>query len=458
MEPTQESISAIFKAYDVRGKVGSELNADVAGRIGQSFAAWLASQGSSDNRTIAVGRDMRPDSAELAAALIDGARSQGYNIIDIGEVTSDMIYFVVGHYGLAGGAMVTASHNPGEYNGIKLCREEAKPIGQETGLFDIRDAVIANTFSPASSQGTVEQKDVVEDWISHALSFIDTAELRSLNIAVDAGNGMAGKIFPELEPYVPWNVTEMYFELDGTFPNHEANPLKFETLADMIKVIRDNNLDGGIAFDGDGDRAFLVDESGEVIPGNVMIAMLAEYFLGRYPGSAILYDVRVSKGVKELIEEKGGKPVRTKVGHSFIKQIMREQNAPFGGEVSGHFYFRDNFYADSGLIAAVIGLYVAGLSGKKLSELRALYTRYPSIPESNFTVVDKDAALNRILEAFPGAQTDSLDGLTIWLDNGSWFNVRGSNTEPVLRLNAEANSPQQLDELVGKVTSLITEA
>jgi phosphomannomutase len=455
------SISSIFKAYDIRGKVGSELNAEVVGNIGQAFASWLPDgAGGTDGSkgTIAVGRDMRPDSAELATALIEGVRAQGYDVYDIGQVTSDMIYFVVGNFQLAGGAMITASHNPGEYNGIKLCREEARPVGQDTGLFDIRDAVLAADFTPATYQGTVEDKDVVEAWIQHTLSFIEADKLKPLSIAVDAGNGMAGKIFPELEPYVPWDVTEMYFELDGTFPNHEANPLNFETLTDMIKVIQDNQLDGGIAFDGDGDRAFLVDETGTVIPGNVMISLISEYFLGRFPSSAILYDVRVSKSVRELIEAKGGKPIRTKVGHSFIKQIMREENAPFGGEVSGHFYFRDNFFADSGLIAAVISLYVAGLpayEGKKLSEIREMYTKYPSIPETNFVVEDKASALSRLETAFTNAQFDRLDGLTGILDNGSWFNVRASNTEPVLRLNAEATTQEDLDALVEKATTVI---
>lgn len=443
--------SEIFKAYDVRGKVGTELTADVAEGIGKALADWLPKQGA-----VAVGRDMRPDSAELADALIKGLTEQGRDVVDIGQVTSDMIYFAVGHLKLVGGAMITASHNPGEYNGIKLCREEAQAIGQESGLFEIRDNVIADNFKPAAAEpGSVEQKDIVEDWVTHNLSFIDPTALKPLRIAVDAGNGMAGKIFPELEPYVPWEVTEMYFELDGTFPNHEANPLKFETLADLIKVIKDNKLDGGIAFDGDGDRAFLVDETGEVVPGSVMISMLAEYFLGRYPGSSILYDLRSSHAVPELIAQKGGKPVRTRVGHSFIKQIMRDNNAPFGGEISGHFYFRDNWFADSGLIATVIGLYAAGLSGKTLSQLRQQYTKYPSIPETNFEVIDKEAVFARLKTAFADSQQDELDGLTVDLGNGKWFNVRPSNTEPVVRLNVEAKTKSELDTLVTKVTKLI---
>lgn len=449
-----DAINNIFKAYDVRGKVGTELTPDVTKKIGKAFADWLPTEGA-----VAVGRDMRPDSAELAAALIEGLRAQGRDVIDIGQVTSDMIYFATGHLKLAGGVMITASHNPGEYNGIKFCREEAKPVGEESGLFEVRDNILSETYKPAAEQsGSLTEQDVTEAWIQHVLSFIEADKLQPLKLAVDAGNGMAGKIFPELEPYVPWEVTEMYFELDGTFPNHEANPLKFETLADMIKIIKDNGLDGGIAFDGDGDRAFLVDETGEVVPGNVMIAMIGEYFLSRFPGSHILYDLRASHAVPEIITENGGTPKRTRVGHSFIKQVMREVDAPFGGEVSGHFYFRDNYFADSGLIAAVIGLYVAGLSGKKLSELRDHYTRYATLPETNFNVDDKQAAIDKIGAAFPDAKKDTLDGLTVEVDDQHWFNVRPSNTEPVLRLNAEAPNQAQLDELVSKVKSLLVAA
>lgn len=447
-----DAIYNIFKSYDVRGKVGSELTVDVANKIGRALADWLPNEG-----TVAVGRDMRPDSAELAGAVIAGLQAQGRDVVDIGEVTSDMIYFAVGNGKYAGGAMVTASHNPGEYNGIKLCREEARPIGLGSGLDEIRDNVLSDTFKASDKTGSVSEADIVEDWIQHTLSFIDTEKLKEMRIAVDAGNGMAGKIFPELEPYVPWEVEEMYFELDGTFPNHEANPLKFETLKDLIAKIKELKLDGGIAFDGDGDRAFLVDETGAVLPGNVMNAMLATYFLGEHPGSAILYDLRSSKIVPETIAKLGGKPVRTKVGHANIKHVMREEDAPFGGEVSGHFYFRDNFYADSGLIAAVIGLYVAERTGKKLSEIRKQYTPYATLEETNFEVEDKDAALQRLKEAFAGEEQDELDGLSVELGNGMYFNVRSSNTEPVMRLNAEAKTDAELQKLVSKVTALITE-
>jgi phosphomannomutase len=441
----------IFKAYDVRGKVGTELTAEVANAIGQAVGSWLPEQGA-----VVVGRDMRPDSAELADAIIAGLTEQGRDVIDIDQVTSDMIYFATGSLKLAGGVMITASHNPGEYNGIKFCREDAKPIGQDSGLLEVRDLATANEFSSAETKGSVEKKDISEEWIKHVLSFIDASKLAPLHIAVDAGNGMAGKIFPELEPYVPWEVEEMYFELDGTFPNHEANPLKFETLADMIALIKGKNLDGGIAFDGDGDRAFLVDETGEVLTGNVMNALLSDYFLKLHPRSKILYDLRSSHTVPEVITENGGEPVRTRVGHSFIKKIMRETDAPFGGEVAGHFYFRDNYFADSGIIAAVIGLYAAGLTGKKLSELRTLYTRYPIINETNFVVSDVQAILANLKTTFADGTQDELDGLTVEFPNGSWFNVRTSNTEPVVRLNAEAKEQDTLDTLVAAVTAIIT--
>jgi phosphomannomutase len=446
-----DSVSSIFKSYDIRGKVGTELTNDVAERIGRAMAQWLPTEG-----TVAVGRDMRPDSEALAQAMIKGLTEGGRNVADIGLVTSDMIYFAVGSKQLAGGVMITASHNPGEYNGIKLCREDAKPIGLENGLglTDIRDLVIQNTFENAATLGTVEKMDVTEGWIQHVLSFIDVSKLTPLKLAVDTANGMAGAIFPSLQQHVPWQITPMYFELDGTFPNHEANPLKFETLADLITIVKEQGLDGGMAFDGDGDRAFLIDETGTVLTGGVVSAMLSEYFLGQFPGSSIVYDARNSRSVREIIEEKGGKPIRALVGHSNIKNSMREANAPFGGEASGHFYFRDNWFADSGLISAVIGIYVATLSGKKLSELREYYTRYKALPETNFEVEDKTGAMDRIAAAFTDGEQDRFDGITtVWADK--WFNVRPSNTEPTLRLNAEADNQETLDELVAKITAII---
>lgn len=443
-------IAKIFKAYDIRGTVGTELTAEVARLVGAALATWLPKSG-----PVAVGRDMRPDSAELASAVIEGIRSRGRDVYDIGEVTSDMIYFAVGHYQLAGGAMITASHNPGADNGIKLCREEAKPIGQESGLLEIRDAVLSGAVLPAPNKGAVTQKDVTEDWIKHVLSFIDTDKLKPLHIAVDAGNGMAGKIFPELEPYVPFEVEEMYFDLDGTFPNHIANPLIPENIVDLQAKIKETKADVGIAFDGDGDRAVLIDEKGQPLSGTVMTALLAEYFLKLHPGATILHNAICGRAAVETIEKNGGKAVRTRVGHSYIKADMRTQNAVFAGEHSGHYYFKDNFMADSGLLAAVIGLYILSQTDKPLSELVApLREAYVSIDEANFQVADKENTLKKVADAFKDGDQDLLDGLTVTYPD-AWFNIRPSNTEPLLRLNAEAKTAARLDELVSKVTQLI---
>lgn len=441
--------SNIFKAYDVRGKVGTELTPETVNVIGRAYAQWLPNAG-----PVAVGRDMRPDSAALAAGLIEGLKLQGRDVIDIGQVTSDMIYFAVGHLKLAGGAMITASHNPGEYNGIKFCREEAKPIGEESGLYEIRDIATAGTFKQAEP-GTVKEQDIVEDWIQHVLSFIDASKLKPSKIAVDAGNGMAGKIFPELEPYVPWEVNEMYFELDGTFPNHIANPLEPKNLVDLQKVVKEEGCDAGIAFDGDGDRAVLIDENGNAVSGTVLTAILSEYFLKVTPGATILHNAICGRAAVDAIKNAGGKAVRTRVGHSFIKADMRKYNAVFAGEHSGHYYFKDNFMADSGLIAAVVGLYVTSLSGKTLAKLADPFrSAYFAIPETNFEVADKDAMLKKISEAFSDSEQDWLDGLTVNMPDG-WFNVRPSNTEPLLRLNAEWNNQATLDDIVVKVEALI---
>lgn len=445
------SFEAIFKAYDVRGKVGTELTPEVSKKIGKAFANCLPNEG-----PVAVGRDMRPDSRELAEALIVGLTEQGRDVWDIGEVTSDMIYFAVGANNLAGGVMITASHNPGADNGIKFCREEAKPVGEETGLLEVRDLAIADDFTPAEKPGTITEKDIVEDWVQHVLSFIDADKLKPLKIAVDAGNGMAGKIVPELEPYVPFEVEELYFELDGTFPNHIANPLVPDNLVDVQAAIKKSGSDAGVAFDGDGDRAVLLDETGEPLSGTILTAILAEYFLKLNPGATILHNAICGRAAVDAITKAGGKPIRTRVGHSFIKGDMRTHNAVFAGEHSGHYYFQDNFNADSGLIAAVIGLYILSLSGKTLSELAAPYRQaYVQLPETNFEVADKDAVLAKLTESFQDAKTDTLDGLTAQYDT-AWFNVRPSNTEPLLRLNAEAKTKQELDDLVNKVTGIIT--
>ncbi|GAC1500958.1 MAG: phosphomannomutase/phosphoglucomutase [Candidatus Saccharimonadales bacterium] len=445
------SFGSIFKAYDVRGKVGSELTPEVSNKIGRAYADWLPETG-----TVAVGRDMRPDSKELADALIEGLRTQGRDVWDIGEVTSDMIYFAVGDNNLAGGVMITASHNPGDYNGIKFCMDEAKPVGEESGLLTVRDLALSGNFKKIETKGSLKQKDLIEGWVNHVLSFIDPDKLKTLKIVVDAGNGMAGKIVPELEPFVPFEITELFFDLDGTFPNHIANPMEIKNLVDAQSAINKFNLDAGVAFDGDGDRAVLLDEHGEPLSGTVLTALLADYFLKLSPNSTILHNAICGRAAVEAIEKSGGKAIRTRVGHSFIKGDMRKHGAIFAGEHSGHYYFKDNYMADSGLIAAIIGLYILSLSGKKLSELVAPYRKaYVQITETNFIVEDKQAKLNKIAKVFKNQETDNLDGLTVQFKN-TWFNVRPSNTESLLRLNAEARDKTELNEIVAKVTKLIT--
>lgn len=429
---------SIFKAYDIRGVVRLELNSEIARAVGRALADLLETPGA-----VAVGYDMRPASVEYATALREGLVLQGRDVVDIGLVTSDMIYFAVGSLDLAGGAMVTASHNPGQYDGIKLCRRGAAPIGEDTGLEVIEQALREDHYREDAKPGKITKRDITEAWVEHALGFVEAASWPKFKIAVDAGNGMAGAIVPHLEAKIPPKVTEMFFELDGTFPNHVANPLVIENLKAIVATIRDNDLDLGIAFDGDGDRAFLVDEQGERMSGSVLAAVIAESILVRYPGSTILYNAICSRIVPETIIAGGGKPVRTRVGHSFIKAKMREYDAPFAGEHSGHFYFRDNYYADSGLIAALVGVDVLAKSGLKLSELAAKYRKYHNSDEINLEVNDKDVMLASVKAAYTDGQCDDLDGLTVNYPTW-WFNVRPSNTEPVLRLNVEASSEAEL--------------
>jgi phosphomannomutase len=448
--PSMKITESIFKAYDIRGLVGTELTNEVAEAVGRGLADFLPDEG-----PVCVGYDMRPDSKELAANVRAGLMRQGRNVIDIGEVASDMIYFAVGSLGAAGGAMVTASHNPGDYNGIKLCAREARPVGQQTGLLDIREAVKNDDYKTAETPGTESQHDVMEDWVKHALSFVEADKLRPFHIAVDAGNGMAGAVVPHLEGKWPLTVEPLFFELDGTFPNHVANPLIEENNRFLIAKIKEDQLDFGVAFDGDGDRAFLIDEKGRTVAGHIMSAMLTEYFLKKNPGGKVVYDARNSRLIPELAEQTGGSAIKSRVGHSFIKQVMREHDAVFGGEFSGHYYFRDNWFADSGLIGALVAIQVVSDSGKKLSEVIEDYEAvYARSPEVNFKVDDKDAKLAEIKSAFTDGESDDFDGLTVSYPD-SWFNVRPSNTEPYLRLNVEAKSRERLDELMAKLEALL---
>ncbi len=444
-----ENLHNIFKAYDIRGKVGTELTPQLVNTIGRVFADWLPQQG-----VVAVGRDMRPDSAELAEALIEGLRAQGRDVWDIGQVTSDMIYFAVGKWDLAGGAVVTASHNPGADNGIKLYRDQVIAVGLDTGLDEIRDRTLAGeTKEPATTPGSVTPKSITDEWVEHSLAF--ATNLKPFHIAIDAGNGMAGAILPAILPKLPLKVEEMYFELDGTFPNHEANPQKPENLADLSKRVIEQGLDFGIAFDGDGDRAGFVDDKGRQVLGTDLLSLEAKLYLEKYPGSKVVHDVRTSKATEELIAEWGGEAVRTKAGRVNIGTVMRQVGAPFGGETTGHIFFKENYDADSGLLAALVAMQAISNSGKKLSELVDEYRRYAMTPELNFTVTeDKSVIFDRLKSTFASSKYDELDGLTVWLDNG-WFNLRASNTEPVMRLNAEANDQATLDTLISDVTAMI---
>lgn len=439
----------IFKAYDIRGKVGSELTTDFVKTIGRAYADWLPREG-----IVAVGRDMRPDSAALADAFIAGVREQGRDVWDIGQVTSDMIYFAIGKFDLAGGGVITASHNSGAYNGIKLYRDQVIAIGLDSGLADIRDKALSGDLQPAATTpGTLEQHTIDNDWVEHCLTFVN--DLKPFNIAIDAGNGMAGAILPKILPQLPITAKAMYFELDGSFPNHEANPQKPENLKDLIEKVTANNLDFGIAFDGDGDRAGFVDDQGRPVLGTDLLAIVARLYLTKYPGTEVIHEVRTSRATQELIKEWGGKPVRTKAGRVVIGTVMRERGAAFGGETTGHLFFKENYNADSGLIAALCAMQAISDSGKKLSELIDEYRRYAMIPETNFEVSDKAGAIARLKAEFANAEQDELDGLSVNFPTG-WFNIRLSNTEPLLRLNAEAETQEELDKVVAKVSEIVS--
>jgi phosphomannomutase len=441
---------AIFKAYDIRGIYGENLNDEVAYRIGRAAAQYL------NVSDIAVGRDMRNSSPQLAAALLRGISDQGVNAIDLGMTTTDGLYFAVGKFNYHAGVMITASHNPGKYNGVKFCRAQAFPISLESGLADIRDLAISGKFSEPTSKGQVIQRDIIDDYVKHALSFIDVNKIRPLKVVIDAGNGMAGLIMPKVFQLLPCELVPLYFELDGNFPNHPASPIEPENMVDVQKKVREVGADMGAAFDGDADRMFPVDEHGNLVDGSMVIASVSNSLLQKFPGSTILYNLIVSKSVPALITKLGGNAVRTRVGHSYIKAEMRQLNGIFGGEHSGHFYFRDNWFADSGLIAFLIILELVSVGNKPLSELLKPLDRGIRSGEINSIVTDVQGKLRDLEKHFgKDAQSiDHLDGLT--LDFGDWwFNVRPSNTEPLLRLNVEANSRELMQQKRDEVLSFI---
>ncbi|HSX15549.1 MAG TPA: phosphomannomutase/phosphoglucomutase [Candidatus Saccharimonadales bacterium] len=446
-----DAINTIFKAYDVRGKVGTELTADTVKAIGKAFAAWLPADG-----PVVIGHDMRTDSADLARALADGIRSQGRDVWDIGLASSDMVYFAPGKFEeLAGGAVITASHNPGEYNGIKFCREKALPVGIESGLAEIRDMVVAGKPSQAAAkEGAVIKKDLLETWIDHVLTFVDVSKIKPLRIGVDAGNGMCGLTMPKLAQRLPITVEPLYFELDGTFPNHEANPMKTETLHDLSKLIVAKKLDFGIAFDGDGDRMALVDEHGEPLTGSMTFALLSQYVLARHPGATVVHDLRMSRSTLDMIHKAGGKTVNAKVGNTFIKELVRQHDADLGGEITGHFMFKENYFVDSGLLAALIAIEVLSEADFTLSEFVKRYDTYAHRPEINLHVEDKRAALEKLAGAFDDAELSHLDGLSVDYPD-RWFNLRPSNTEPMMRLNGEAKTLEDFDAMTAKVSKIV---
>jgi len=451
MTTTDSSIDpTIFKAYDVRGVYGVDLTEDAVYRIGRAAAKYL------NVPVIAVCRDMRISSPQLTAAAIRGITDQGVNVVDCGLTTTDELYFIVGYYNFPAGIMITASHNPKEYNGMKFCRAQAYPISLDTGLADIRDLAIRGDFPEPERKGSVTHLDATDDYIKHALSYIDVSKIRPLKVVVDASNGMAGMVMPRVFQYLPAHLVPLYFELDGTFPNHSPSPIEPENLVALQKKVLEVGADFGAAFDGDADRMFPVDEHGQIVDGSMVMLLVSNSILRKYPGSTILYNLILSKSVPALIERDGGKAIRTRVGHSYIKAEMRKNNAIFGGEHSGHFYFRDNWFADSGLIAFLLILELVSVENKPLSELIKPLDTWVRSGEINTHVNDVQGKLKAIEEHFgkDARSVDHLDGVTI--DYGDWwFNVRPSNTEPLLRLNVEAKTRPLMEQKRDELTEFI---
>jgi phosphomannomutase len=445
--------SSIFKAYDVRGLYPSEVNEDAARLIGRGFVSYL-------NATrIGVSRDMRLSSPSVAAAFIDGARSQGADVVDYGMMGTDMMYFAVARDGHDGGAQITASHNPKEYNGIKLVRREAFPLSGDAGISEIRDMILNRTL-PAQAQhaGSLTTMDVIHDYVEHVLSFIDPSVVKPFNLVLDAGNGIAGLVAPTLFARLPCRLTTLCFEVDGTFPNHEANPLVEENRRDIVERVVREQADIGIAWDGDADRCFFIDGTGEFIAGDFITALLAESFLLKTPGAKIVYDVRASYAVKDIVAKYGGTALMNRVGHAFFKRRMREEAAVFGGEVTGHYYFRENFYADNGFIPALLILELMSRKGQTLNELlQPLREKYFISGEINTRVGDMRAVQKKIdglAARYADARVYALDGVSA--EYPDWhFNVRASNTEPMLRLNLEATTGEVMARKRDEVLAFI---
>jgi phosphomannomutase len=431
---------SLFKSYDVRGIYPSELNDDIAYCIGRTYVPLLGA------KRIVVGRDMRPSGQRLFDAFARGATEAGADVTSIGMVSTDALYFAVGRYGYDGGVMITASHNPAQYNGMKFTRAQAEAISLDTGLGKIRDQIASGNLPPAAATtGRIDERMVLDDFAEHCLSFIDRGAISPFKVAIDAGNGMAGETVPHVFKHLPCEVIPLFFELDGTFPNHPASPIEPENMLDLQAAVRKHGCDIGVAFDGDADRMFIVDEKGGLIDGSTVTALVALNTLKKHPGAKILYNLICSRSVPELVERAGGIPVRSKVGHSIIKKTMREEDILFGGEHSGHFYFKDNWYADSGMIALMQCLEVFSEAAKPVSEVIApIDTRFRS-GEINSQVKDVAATMQRLQDHYKDAQIDHLDGVTIAYPDW-WMNVRPSNTEPLLRLNVEGDTKALMEQ------------
>jgi phosphomannomutase len=440
-------LRSIFKAYDVRGVVPDELDEDVARRIGASFAEWAGVS------TIAVGYDCRLSSPSLAASVRDGITSGGADVVDLGLASTDLLYFASGSLDVAG-VMLTASHNPPRYNGVKFCLPGARPVSEDTGLGQIRALAERDGPSVSASRGSVRRVDLLEAYVEHVLSFIDAPNVRPLTVVADTANGMGGLIVPAVFARLPVTLIHLYPELDGTFPNHPADPIDPDNQRDLKREVLAAGADVGLAFDGDADRVFFVDERAEGVSGSEVTALVARAVLAREPGASIVHNLICSWAVPEVIREHGGTPIRSRVGHSFIKQVMAETRAAFGGEHSGHYYFRENYRADSGLIAAVVVLEQLSLAGDALSQLLRPFRRYHASGEINTRVDDQLARIETIATTYANGHADRLDGLTVEFDDW-WFNVRPSNTEPLLRLNVEAKTEELLKEKTHEVLGVI---
>jgi phosphomannomutase len=443
----------IFKAYDVRALYPQELDEKTAEAIGRGFVAYLGA------KRIAVSRDMRLSSPSLASAFISGALAQGADVVDCGLMATDMLYFAVASADLEGGAQITASHNPSQYNGMKMVRREALPLSGDAGLGEIRDMILNDSLpAPAAGPGTRTEKNVLAPYVEHVFSFIDKSLIKPFRCVLDAGNGMGGLVAPKLFEQLPCTVIPMCMEIDGSFPNHEANPLIEENRAHIVERVVQEKADIGIAWDGDADRCFFIDGTGEFVSGDFITALLAEAFLLKYPGSTIVYDLRASYAVRDIVEGMGGTAIMNRVGHSFIKKTMRERDAIFGGEVTGHYYFRDNFYADNGFIPALMLRELMSKKGKSLAQLlEPLKAKYHISGEINTKVGDMATVkrkLDELAAKYDDGKVSHLDGVSV--EYPEWhFNVRPSNTEPLLRLNLEAKSPDLMAAKRDEILTLI---